>query len=142
MKILAFFIALLGLVCSMTGTCKLSKDPKSTLNVTGTVVFIQDTVDNVTRISYAIEGLKPGSKHGIHVHQFGLIEGGCGNTGAHYDPHSKNHGSLNSWNRHVGDMGNLVSDDEGKSYGSVSTWEIGVYGKYSIIGRGLVVVFI
>ena len=37
-------------------------------------------------------------------------------------------------------MGNLIADDEGKSYGSVSAWDIGVYGNTSVIGRGLVVV--
>jgi hypothetical protein len=37
-------------------------------------------------------------------------------------------------------MGNLVSDDDGKSTGSLSVWDIGIYGNTSVIGRGLVVV--
>lgn len=64
----------------------------------------------------------------------------CNDTGAHYNPLSKNHGSLTGWVRHVGDMGNLVSDTEGRSHGSVSAWDIGIFGNHSIIGRGLVVV--
>ena len=71
-----------------------------------------------------------------------MIDGGCINTGAHYHPHTKNHGSLNSWVRHIGDMGNLVADDAGKSKGSLSVWNIGIYGNTSVIGRGLVVVSI
>ena len=133
-------LALLAVAYSITGTCKLSSEPNATLKVTGTVVFLQDASGNITRISYAISGLNPGAQHGIHVHEFGLIETTCNNTGAHYNPHSKNHGSLSSWTRHVGDMGNLQADSDGKSLGSVSAWDIGIYGNNSVIGRGLVVV--
>lgn len=139
MKIFLLLL-LVFLANALTATCKLSKDPKATLSLNGTVVFIQDSSSNITRISYAIDGLKPKSQHGIHVHQFGLIDGGCANTGAHFNPHDKTHGSLNSWVRHIGDMGNLVSDDNGKSMGSVSTWNLGLFGDNSVIGRGLVVV--
>lgn len=56
---LVSFLSILALTYSLTGTCKLSQDPNSTLNITGIVVFIQDSADNITRISYAISGLKP-----------------------------------------------------------------------------------
>lgn len=61
-------LAFVCLAYSLTATCKLSKDPKSTLSLNGTVVFIQDSEKNITRISYAIDGLRPKSEHGIHVH--------------------------------------------------------------------------
>ena len=51
---LAVFLSIVTLAFSLTATCKLSQDPKSTLNITGTVVFIQDSADDITRISYAI----------------------------------------------------------------------------------------
>jgi hypothetical protein len=53
-KLSILLLTLIGITYTMTGTCKLSQDPSSTLNVTGTVVFLQDSVDNITRISYSI----------------------------------------------------------------------------------------
>ena len=37
-------------------------------------------------------------------------------------------------------MGNLVADGDGRSSGSISTWDIGIHGNHSVVGRGLVVV--
>lgn len=37
-------------------------------------------------------------------------------------------------------MGNLVADSNGKSVGELSAWDIGIFGKHSVVGRGLVVV--
>ena len=134
------FLFLLAAISCLTGTCKLSNDHNSNHNITGTVVFIQDSSDSITRISYSINGLDPRAKHGIHVHEWGLIDGGCVNTGPHFNPKQKDHGSLTSWVRHIGDMGNLFADDQGKSTGSLSGWDIGLFGTTSVIGRGLVIV--
>jgi Cu-Zn family superoxide dismutase len=86
-----------------------------------------------------VKGLSPNSKHGIHVHEFGDLTEGCDTAGGHFNPENKNHGGPNTMERHVGDLGNLISDPYGNSYICFKDEHLSLFGENSIIGRSVVV---
>ena len=105
--------------------------------VGGIVTFIQ-TKDGV-KIVADVEGLSPG-KHGFHIHQYGDCSTPDGtSTGGHFNPTNKKHGSPDAEERHVGDLGNLIADDNGKAHYERVDKVISLNGLNSIIGRGIIV---
>lgn len=67
---------------------------------------------NVIKISIKVKGLSPG-KHGFHIHRLGNDIKGCESMCDHYNPYNTIHGNLNEENAHVGDLGNIIADDDG-----------------------------
>lgn len=83
--------------------------------VSGTLMFsaLQDGAG--VRVQGALAGLTPGS-HGIHVHQVGDCSAADGSSaGGHFDPTAAQHGAIDDTHSHVGDLGNLVADKEGRA---------------------------
>lgn len=79
---------------------------------------LEDFDENTIRISGIIEGLKKNGLHGFHIHEYGEITSECDKLGSHYDPLSiKMHGNLadSHFNKHIGDLGNIESDENGKA---------------------------
>ncbi|RWS31276.1 Cu/Zn-superoxide dismutase-like protein [Leptotrombidium deliense] len=105
--------------------------------VTGTVTF-QQTGDGPVSVSGEIRGLKPGN-HGFHIHEFGDNTNGCTSAGPHFNPHGKEHGAPEDANRHVGDLGNVVADNNGVAKISISDKLITLNGPLTIVGRSVVV---
>ena len=66
-----------------------------------------------------LSGLPKNSYHGFHIHQFGTIGASCTQSGGHYNPFTENHGAPYAGTRHVGDLGNILSDDNG-NFGNTS----------------------
>ena len=64
---------------------------------------------------------------------------GCKTAGPHYNPHGKNHGGPDDEERHVGDMGNCVAGEDGKSHFELEDHLIHLSGEFSVIGRSCVV---
>ena len=129
----------------------------------GTVTFVSETNrsnEEVVVITADVRGLTPG-KHGINVHENGDVEG-CDDagkcTGGSYNPEKRPHRvptSLKKFgasachgrydgcilNRHIGDLGNIVADENGVStttikdlYTSLKAGE-----KENIAGRSVVI---
>lgn len=67
-------------------------------------------------ISLSIKGLNPNSKHGFHVHEFGDLTDGCASTGGHFNPDNHKHQGPSDKTRHAGDLGNLVTDEDGNAF--------------------------
>ena len=106
--------------------------------VHGDVIFIEDLKNKDTVIKISIKGLKPG-KHGFHIHEKADLRKGCSSLGPHYNPFHKNHGGLNSKERHVGDLGNVVADKNGDVNMTIRDKLIKLRGKYSVVGRSIIV---
>jgi Cu-Zn family superoxide dismutase len=111
--------------------------PMSKSNVKGTIWFVQ-TGHKVT-IKGEVTGLKEG-KHGFHIHEFGDLTDAKGmSTGGHFNPTNKKHGKPSDEDRHVGDLGNIVADKDGKAKIDMTDTVIGLHGPHSIVGRAVVV---
>ncbi|KAL4714126.1 hypothetical protein ACJJTC_008480 [Scirpophaga incertulas] len=105
-------------------------------NVEGTVTFAE-TEDHKVRVQGMVSGMSAG-EYGFHVHEKGDVSGGCGTTGAHFNPEKKDHGHPNDENRHVGDLGNIVFDDQGSASFDFVDNMLALRGPHNIIGRAVV----
>src|SRR5437868_674818 len=105
--------------------------------VNGKVTFTQ-TEDGIEIVA-ELTGLQPG-EHGFHVHEFGdcsMADGKC--AGAHFNPDKKDHGSPDSADRHVGDLGNIKASSTGEATYKRTDTVISLNGPHSIIGRSVIV---
>ena len=64
----------------------------------------------------------------------GDLSGGCLSAGAHFNPFSKNHGAPGDKDRHVGDLGNIESNEDGVAKFTFEDKLISLNGPQSIIG--------
>jgi Cu-Zn family superoxide dismutase len=96
--------------------------------------------DYFVLVNVDLEGFVPNTIHGFHVHESGDLTKGCASMCAHFNPFNKNHGGRDDEERHVGDLGNLEADSEGKVKLQFEDKIIKLRGDISnIIGRGLIV---
>lgn len=105
--------------------------------VSGVVTFNQQ-VDGL-HVNAQLNGLTPGN-HGFHIHEFGNCacdDGVC--AGDHYNPTNQPHAGPTSAHRHIGDLGNLLANENGKVNCQYIDKEMALNGPYSIIGRSVVV---
>ena len=108
--------------------------------VKGTVEFTEDFKKNTVRIDVKLVGLKKNSQHGFHVHECGDLTDKCESMCAHFNPYHKTHGCPGMKIRHVGDLGNLITDKNGSVNGTFEDDFIKLRGsKANIIGRGLII---
>jgi Cu-Zn family superoxide dismutase len=70
----------------------------------------------------------------ISFSEFGDLTNGCNSTGTHYNPYVKDHGAPADENRHVGDLGNVHSNENGVAYLDFTDTVISLHGDYSIVG--------
>ena len=111
-----------------------------TKKVKGTVLFTEDLVNDQVLIDINIEGLKKNGKHGFHVHEYGDMSEKCDSMCAHFNPYNQPHGGPESKHRHIGDLGNLITDMYGMARYITSDKQIKLRGtKSNIIGRGLII---
>lgn len=92
------------------------------------------------RVQGTIYGLKPNTKHGFHIHEYGDCTAPDGSSaGAHFNPTHEPHGGLQS-PRHAGDMGNIVADAHGRAKIDLVAPNLSINGTINpIIGRGLII---
>uniref|UniRef100_A0A6C0DJU3 superoxide dismutase n=1 Tax=viral metagenome TaxID=1070528 RepID=A0A6C0DJU3_9ZZZZ len=108
--------------------------------IKGTVYFSEDLKNNCVNIDINIVGLKKTGLHGFHVHEYGDMSEQCQSMCAHFNPYNKKHGGQTSLERHVGDLGNLITDKNGFAKYRITDSLIKLRGtKSNIIGRGLVI---
>ncbi|XP_046964545.1 superoxide dismutase [Cu-Zn] 4AP-like [Vanessa cardui] len=104
-------------------------------DVHGNVTFTQ--LDGKVEVKGRIYGM-PAGEYGFHIHETGDITNGCVSAGAHFNPDKKDHGHPEDENRHVGDLGNVVFDNEQLSNIDFTDSVIALYGPHNIIGRAVV----
>lgn len=102
--------------------------------VKGVTRFVQVSED-LCVIDGTIDGLSPGL-HGLNIHELGDLSLGCTSTGDHYNPQNCQHGAPEDNERHVGDLGNISADKNGRASFRIEDKNIKVW---DVIGRSLVV---
>ncbi|XP_031565495.1 copper chaperone for superoxide dismutase-like [Actinia tenebrosa] len=107
---------------------------EGTNKVQGLTRFVQVS-RNTCVIDGTIDGLSPGL-HGFHIHEYGDFSNGCNSTGKHFNPENHEHGGPEDENRHVGDLGNIVANAEGRATFRMEDRKVKVW---DIIGRAVVV---
>jgi Cu-Zn family superoxide dismutase len=108
--------------------------PSKGQDVHGT--FVLTDHGGVTEIIGEVAGLTPG-KHGFHIHEFGDLRSDDGTSaGGHYNPEGHPHGGPDDAKRHVGDLGNITSDQSGKAIVKMKVKGLRVH---FVLGRSLVV---
>jgi Cu-Zn family superoxide dismutase len=108
--------------------------------IQGTVRFTEDLENNCVVIDIDIRGLKKKGMHGFHVHECGDMSDKCESMCAHFNPYGMTHGGPSDKQRHVGDLGNLITDANGVAKYRVTDHVIKLRGsKSNIIGRGLII---
>jgi superoxide dismutase, Cu-Zn family len=103
-------------------------------DVHGTVMLTQE--ENYVRVLGHLTGLPPG-KHGFHIHEFGDLRAPDGSSaGGHFNPSGKRHGAPTDAEHHVGDLGNILANEQG-----VAKVDAKIKGVplHFVIGRALVV---
>ena len=115
------------------GVCVINQN-----NIEGSIIFRENHKDKCVDITISLKGIKPGL-HGFHVHEFGDLREGCKSACAHYNPFNKSHGGPNDKERHVGDLGNIKANNKGIVKTKMCDKLIKLRGKYSIIGRSIVI---
>ena len=133
---LNFYIVANSMNNNMKAVCVL--DSQTLKKGVSGVVYLEETDDKKTRIYGSIKGLRPGL-HGFHIHTAGDMTKGCDSACAHYNPYGHNHGGLTSKKRHVGDLGNVEAGKNGVATFDITDRFVKLRGKYSVIGRSLVV---
>ena len=106
-------------------------------DVSGTVTFTEE--DGGVRVVASITGLSPGP-HGFHVHEFGDCSApDASSAGGHFNPTNVEHAGPDDDPRHVGDLGNIVAEDNSTaSYDRLDS-VLSFDGAHSIIARSVIV---
>lgn len=114
--------------------------PTEGYQATGEVTF--KYVEGVMLISGTVRGVEPGP-HGFHVHEVGDCSApDASSAGGHFAPDGDPHGSPDSINEkhHVGDLGNIVANDDGVADIDISDAEMTLdAGPKSVLGRSVIV---
>jgi Cu-Zn family superoxide dismutase len=108
--------------------------------IKGNVKFTEDLTNNRIKIDLNITGLKPNSLHGFHVHEAGDLTDKCTSMCSHFNPYGNTHGCPGKRERHVGDLGNITTNNKGDAKYTFYDNIIKLRGtKANIIGRGLII---
>lgn len=119
--------------------------PVGDSKVEGVVNFVADKDADGVEVKIKLSGLTPG-KHGFHIH----VKGDCtapdaSSAGGHFNPTGEQHGAPDDEHHHVGDLGNIEADDEGKVdttktlHGARIDTEPTAEDDRSILGRAVIV---
>jgi len=126
-------------ISETTPTAVAELEPTAGHSARGQVVF--RTVDDGVRITASLEGLEEGS-HGFHIHETGDCSADdATSAGGHYAPQGSPHGAPGNpaQERHVGDLGNIEADAQGKAHYERVDSLLSLTGDHSILGRAVIV---
>ena len=114
-------------------------EAKSDSGVSGSATFTE--VDGQVMLTLEIAGATPG-EHAFHLHEIGDCSAADGTSaGGHWNPTGDPHGQWGVDGFHLGDVGNLVVDEEGNASLTVATnlWSIGTGDDNDVVGRAVIV---
>lgn len=105
----------------------------------GLIRFMQ--VGDGVRIQGTVSGLTPG-EHGFHIHATGDCSApDASSAGDHFNPDGTPHGAPDDppAERHRGDFGNIVADEDGNAEIDLTDSNLRMSGPDSIIGKAVIV---
>lgn len=102
------------------------------------VVTFKELINGSLHIKVEIESLRPGL-HGFHIHKSGDLRKGCTSLCSHFNPYNKNHGGRRSKERHLGDLGNVKANENGKVKTTLTDHHLKLKGKHGILGRSCII---
>ncbi|CAF3970752.1 unnamed protein product [Rotaria sp. Silwood2] len=110
----------------------------------GILTFKQENATTSVRITGELSGLNASSAHGFHVHVYPVSKSmpNCTAAGGHFNPYNTTHGprTADIRNRHVGDLGNLTTNENGTVDIDMEDWIIQLYNEtQSIVNRTIIV---
>lgn len=122
------------------GKLAVAMGSKSGSDVSGTIMLKQS--EDQVMMEVNLTGLTPGD-HAIHIHENGDCSSDDGKSaGGHWNPTTDDHGKWGHDDHHMGDIGNLVANDDGVATLEFSTdkWCIGCDDETkNIIGKAFIV---
>jgi Cu-Zn family superoxide dismutase len=96
-------------------------------------------VNDSVKVVADVQGLAPG-KHGFHIHEYGDCSAPDGTSaGGHYNPFGAEHGAPTDSNRHVGDLGNIVANQDSVAHFEWVDHMLELNGAFTIAGRAVIV---
>jgi Cu-Zn family superoxide dismutase len=108
--------------------------------IKGSIHFYENKEKSMVLVDINISGLPKNSELGFHIHAAGDLSEGCKSACAHFNPFNTTHGGKDSNVRHVGDLGNIITDKDGKCVTRFEDHMIKLRGyKQNIIGRSIVI---
>lgn len=112
--------------------------PASGSQVQATVTFTRQ--DGHVLVVAEASGLTPGGLHGFHIHEYGdCSKPDATSAGGHFNPLGHAHGAPEGSPRHVGDLGNLRADAQGRARLEWKDPLIRLDGPTSILGRSMII---
>jgi len=108
--------------------------------IKGSVYFTEDKKNDQVVIDISMSGLPKNAVLGFHIHAAGDLSDGCKSACAHFNPFNTVHGGPKSNVRHVGDLGNIMTNESGVCITRFNDSMIKLRGyKQNIIGRSIVI---
>jgi len=112
-------------------------EPTQGNQVRGTVRFTSE--GGGVRVVANLTGLTPGD-HGFHVHENGDCSApDASSAGGHFNPTNQPHAGRDAEERHIGDLGNLVADADGRAQLDYVDRKLTLTGANSIVGKAVIV---
>lgn len=112
-------------------------DPTQDQQARGTVRFHSE--GDAVRVVAELTGLTPG-EHGIHIHENGDCSApDASSAGGHFNPTDQPHAARDAEARHLGDLGNISADSNGRAELNYLDRHLSLTGEHSIVGRAVVV---
>jgi len=113
-------------------------NPTQGSTANGVVVFSKKG-DQPMRIIVDLSGL-PAGFHGFHIHQHGDCSSpDASSAGGHFNPSDSRHGSPSDDEHHLGDLGNLLTQTNGRISTTLRNEDLHFHGAHSVIGRAVVI---
>lgn len=99
-----------------------------------------EELKNEIKVTTDLKGLRPNSKLGFHIHENGICEGpDYKSAGDHLNPMKHRHGRPEAIERHLGDMGNLVTNASGESRQVILLPKSGKEDVKEILGKAVLI---
>ncbi len=103
------------------------------------IIKIEELKDEI-KVTTDLKGLKPNSRLGFHIHEKGVCEGpDYKSAGDHLNPDKHDHGRPETSDRHLGDMGNIVTNAEGISKQVILLPKSSLEDMDKIIGKAVLI---